>query len=437
MWCGAAGWSEFEPRRPMQADRLFGIGSITKTFVSVILHQLAAEGRLSLDATPASILGPRVEGIGNVERATLRQLMNHTSGIPSWEDAAEWQREGRGALLEVDRTWGKEDTLAYIRGEPALFAPGERYSYSNSNFTILGLVVEAVTGNDLVEVIERRIRRPAALDSVFLEGFEPVPEERLAGRHHFATPDFRDAAGVNAAFPEIEGGLIDVSASNLSVEWAAGGMVASAGDLARYGVAIFDGTLLSDEALDALLTFRPIQWSSPADEAAEPEPVLETGYGLFRRRLGAFRVLGHAGDVLGYSAWLYYEPTSQVALSVLANAGTMHAGPGVGAGGTILRDDRFIAAAIAAARASRGPLRTAGDIHHSRPCRYTRPIAEEHRRHSHGRAVSSNVASIPGFCVRGIGMRKWRPSCPSPLAGTGSPFIARCGVGFLAIGLKP
>lgn len=354
VWCGAEGWSSLEPRLPMQPDHLFGIGSITKTFVSVVLHQLAAESRLSLDATPASILGSRVEGIANAERATLRQLMNHTSGIPSWEDDIEWQREGRGALLQVARTWGKDDTLDYIRGESPLFAPGERYRYSNSNFTVLGLVVEAVTGNDLVSVIERRIRRPADLDSVFLEGFEPIPVERLAGRHHFATPAFREALGVNTAFAELEGGLLDVSASNLSVEWAAGGMVATAGDLARYGVAIFDGTLLSDEALDGLLTFRTIQWSSPADENAEPEPLVETGYGLFRRKLGEFQVLGHAGDVLGYSAWLYYEPSNQIALSVLANAGTMHAGPGVGAGSEIMRDGRFIAAAIAAARASGG-----------------------------------------------------------------------------------
>lgn len=355
-WCGAYGWSSRELGEPMQPDRLLGIGSITKTFISVILHQLADEDRLSLDATPASIVGDPLEGIANADKATLWQLMNHTSGIPSWEDDAEWQRDGRGAALDVERTWGKLDALEYIRGEPPLFAPGEDYSYSNSNFTILGLVVEAVTGEDLVAVIEERIRRPAGLDSVFLEGFEPVPQERLARRYHFATAEFRETAGVHPAFPEVDGGLIDVSASNLSVEWAAGGMVASAPDLARYGVAVFDGTLLSAEALDALMTFRPIRWSSPDESDAAREPVVETGFGFFRHKLGRFHVLEHTGDVLGYSAFLFYEPGNRVALAILANAGTMHAGRGVGIGNAVLRDDRFIAAAIAVARDAQGEV---------------------------------------------------------------------------------
>src|SRR5690606_29933214 len=79
------------------------------------------------------------------------------------------------------------------------------------------------------------------------------------------------------------------------------------------------------------------------------QPLSETGYGVFRRRIGEHVVMGHGGDVLGYSAWLYYVPEHRIALAVLANAGTMHAGPDVGAGSVILGDGRFIDAAIAAA----------------------------------------------------------------------------------------
>ena len=346
-WSGAAGWSNLEARRPMRPDELFGIGSITKTFVSVILHQLASEGRVELDAAPASYLGDELDGIANVEDATLYQLMNHTSGIPSWEDQLDWQRDGRGETLDPVRLWGKTDTLAYIVGKPALFPPGARYSYSNSNFTILGRVIEVVTGNDIVDEIEARIRRPAGLEHIYLEGFEPVPASKLATRYHFDTRSFRESAGINPAFRKIDDTYIDVSATNLSVEWAAGGMVANATDLARYAIAIFDGTLLDARSLARLQTFRLTKELQGAGR--DNQPLSETGYGVFRRRIGEHVVMGHGGDVLGYSAWLYYVPEHRIALAVLANAGTMHAGPDVGAGSVILGDGRFIDAAIAAA----------------------------------------------------------------------------------------
>ncbi len=345
IWSGTAGWSDIENRQAVTPEQLFGIGSITKTFTSVILQQLADEGQLDLDAPLASLLGDEVNGIANANTATVRQLMNHTSGIPSWEDDATWKREGRGAELDPGHVWGKTETLRYIQGQPALFAPGAQYSYSNSNFTLLGRVVEVVTGKDLVAVIEARIRRPVGIDSIFLEGFEPIPANRHATRYHFNTPDFRRDAGLNAAFVPVDDQLINVAATNLSVEWAAGGMVAAAGDLARYAVAVFDGTLLSEQAIADLVTFRPVRDARPEDTA----PVAETGYGVFRRYLGEHRVLGHGGDVLGYSGWLYYEPESGVALAILTNAGTMHAGPGVGAGSVVSGDGRFMDAAIALA----------------------------------------------------------------------------------------
>jgi D-alanyl-D-alanine carboxypeptidase len=97
---------------------LFGVGSITKTFVAVVILQLAEEGRLDLNATAESLLGSAVAGVPNVATATLGQLLNHTSGVPSWEDDPAWIRDGRGDRLDVGRIWDKTATLAYIRGTP-------------------------------------------------------------------------------------------------------------------------------------------------------------------------------------------------------------------------------------------------------------------------------------------------------------------------------
>jgi len=139
VWTGTAGASNVQTGEPVRPDMLFGIGSITKTFLAVVTLQLVEEERLRLSDSVASVLGDVVRGIANAEHATIAQLLNHTSGVPSWEDDPIWIREGRGASLEVNRVWGKPDTLAYIKGHPPAAAPGETYGYSNTNYTLLGL----------------------------------------------------------------------------------------------------------------------------------------------------------------------------------------------------------------------------------------------------------------------------------------------------------
>ncbi len=257
VWTGVAGQADLEAGTPVRADMLFGVGSITKTFAAVVVLQLAEEGRLDLNATAASLLGAAVDGIPNADQATIAQLLNHTGGVPSWEDDSAWIHEGRGDRLDPTRIWGKTATLTYIRGHQPLAPPGKAFSYANTNFTLLGMVIEKVTGADAGDEIHRRILVPLGLADIHLEGFEPVPEARVAHRYHWATPTFRHDAGINPAFPEIRPGLIDASRSNLSVEWTAGGMVATARDLARYAVALRDGRLLKPESMKFLTEWFP------------------------------------------------------------------------------------------------------------------------------------------------------------------------------------
>jgi D-alanyl-D-alanine carboxypeptidase len=216
VWTGVAGMANLQTGAPVRSDMLFGVGSITKTFVAVVILQLAEEGRLDLNSTAALLLGAAVAGIPNADKATLAQLLNHTGGVPSWEDDPAWIHDGRGERLDPYLTWSKAATLPYIKGHAALAPPGEKFSYANTNFTLLGMVIEKVTGNEAVDEIHRRILTPLGLKNIHLEGFEPMPPGQLPHRYHWATPTFRQEAGVNAAFPEVRPGLIDVSRSNLS-----------------------------------------------------------------------------------------------------------------------------------------------------------------------------------------------------------------------------
>jgi len=330
-WSGTAGMADLEAGTPVGRDMLLGIGSITKTFVAVVVLQLVEEGRLDLDATPESILGSAVDGIPNADKATVAELLNHTGGVPSWEDDPAWISDGRGATLEVDRIWGKTETLPYIKGHEPLAAPGVAYSYANTNYTLLGMIIEAVTGADAVTEIHRRILDPLGLEDIYLEGFEPVPAERLPHRYHWATPTFREDAGVNEAFSEVRSDLIDVSHSNLSVEWTAGGMVASARDLVRYVQALRGGRLLEPESMEFMLDWFP---------AGERRQV---GHNVFRSEYpDGLAVIGHSGSVLGFTASVYWVEGTDVAVAVVANVGTMHSGRVPASAGSVARARPFI-----------------------------------------------------------------------------------------------
>ena len=358
IWAGAVGFANIETRARSNAAYLYGIGSITKTFVACVVQQLADEGRLNLDVTPADILGnSALRGIPNADTATLRQLLAHTSGIPTWEFDADWIRRGRGDQLLTDRYWRKDETLDYIRGtrHPATNAPGKGYAYSNSNYTILGLVIEKVTGNDVLSEIRHRILTPLGLADIKLEGFEPIDPIRIPARYHFNTPEFRRDAGLHSTFRPVSASLIDVSSSNLSTEWTAGGLMATARDLAEFTRALRDGQVVGEAAFKRMLTF------TPADEPGE-----EAGQGLFREPLQNGSLIGYDGGVLGFGGVMGWLEGEDLVVVILTNVGTMHAGDDAYFPLKLVKTASFVSAARRLAR-ELSPRGAPGDLHRPVP----------------------------------------------------------------------
>lgn len=319
VWTGVAGLADVQSGRPVDEATIFGIGSITKLFVTVVILQLVQEKRLSLDATLLALLGQgAMRGIANAATATVGQLLAHTAGVPSWEDDPAWIHKGRGDGLDPAHHWSKTEALDFIRDTTALNPPGMAFSYSNSGFTILGLIIERVTGHTAESEIHRRIILPLGLGSTYLEGFEPPQAGRLPHRYHYATPVFRATAGIAPGFPtvrpELSPALIDASSSNLSVEWTAGGMISSPVDLVRLAGALRDGELLSAESLAYMQAWRPARPNTPI------------GHGLFRFGTPAGALLGHNGSVLGFTGSLWWAEKGDAIVAVLANVGSMHAG---------------------------------------------------------------------------------------------------------------
>lgn len=235
--CLRAGYSDLSNQTPLQDKTTFGIGSITKVFVAVVILQLVEEENLSLDDTVSSLLpsNPFLTNDPHASVARIRDFLNHHSGIASWEDDADWIPAGRGRDIQPGKTWRKDETLGYVKpSASAALTPGE-FSYANSNYTLLGLIIERVTGRTSEGEIRQRILEHLGMRSTYIEGFEtpqPDGQDPTPRRYHWNTPAFHETAGISPHFTSVphRNDLVDVSASNLSVSWMAGGDLGVGGE---------------------------------------------------------------------------------------------------------------------------------------------------------------------------------------------------------------
>lgn len=318
VWEGSAGWVDIEQETRLHNGVAFGIGSITKVFVAVLVMQLAEEGLLSLDDRLGNWLAQEeFENVANFSTATVRQLLSHHSGIPSWEDDSDWIRHARGALSVPHKQWTTSEPLNFIRHKKALCEAGREFNYSNTNFTLLGLLIEQVTGQRLGAQLEQRILSPLGLSSTYLESFATAKDVAVSNRYHWANDLFKNTAGISEHFHAAGQALVNVSNTNLSVEWAAGGIVSTSRDLAHFFLALRNRALLNSQSMSQMQA-----WAPTRDDG-------EVGLSLFRINTSVGPAIGHGGNVLGFSASAWWFEGIDCVVAVLTNVGSMHAGPNV------------------------------------------------------------------------------------------------------------
>ncbi|WP_211231026.1 serine hydrolase domain-containing protein [Streptomyces sulphureus] len=231
MAAGIADTASGERARP---DQRFRIASNTKSFVSTVLLQLEGEGRLSLDDSVEKWLPGVVRGNGNAGKdITVRQLLNHTSGIYDPTEEPEFfapylERE------EWDHVYTPREVIARAVRHKPLFEPGGGWSYSNTNYLLAGLVIEAVTRHSAPSEIQRRILTPLGLEDTSF----PLTDPAIHGPHLHGY----DLAGR------------DMTRFSPSYDWTAGAMISTVDDLARFHRALFTGKLLRPAQQRELLT---------------------------------------------------------------------------------------------------------------------------------------------------------------------------------------
>lgn len=318
-WNFFAGCSDIFTKTPIGDETTFGIGSITKLFVAVVIFQLVQEKKFRLEDQAISILDTNIlDDIPHAAETSIRRLLSHRGGIPSWEDEPKWIVDGRGKNIDAQKIWKKEETLDYVRrpGDPGLTVG--KFSYANTNYTILGLIIQRVTGNTAEAEIRRRILQPLNMGSTYVEGFEQPLSDQTPHRYHWATENFRRTAGISPKyFSQVRADLVDVTGTNLSVSWMAGGMISNPKDLLKFAVALQNGALLDPASMNNFM-----EWHE-ADEN------MDMGHGIFRLKRADLPGIwvGHNGGVLGFTAALWWNVDGSCAVSILSNVGASHAHP--------------------------------------------------------------------------------------------------------------
>jgi len=267
-WRGASGVTELGEHEPAPVAGRFRVGSITKTFVSTVVLQLVGEGRLRLTDSVQRWLPGLLPGGREI---TLRHLLQHTSGLYNYTDDLFVSDEE--FLRNRFRTYRPRELVAIANRHDPLFPPGTRWSYSNTNYIVLGLVVERVTGRPYGASVAQRILRPLSLEHTWSPGVIPA----IPGPHaHGYLPVVRNGQTVP----------VDVTALNPSVAWAAGEMISTTRDLNRFYGGLLSCRLLSPALLREMKTIAP-----------------EGQYGLGLQRIAlpdGRELWGHTGGIPGY-----------------------------------------------------------------------------------------------------------------------------------------
>ncbi|MCX4524446.1 MULTISPECIES: serine hydrolase [unclassified Streptomyces] len=281
-WTGATGFADVDTRRPTRPDMRHRVGSITKTFTATAVLQQSARGRIALDRPVGDYLPGLVPGERG-RKITVRMLLNHTSGIDDYIiEAFPSLRENSPQSLDDFRyrTLRPATLIGYGMNRPQLFEPGTDWSYSNTNYLLLGELLREVTGEDPERVITRDVIREAGLRSTYFPGTDPV----IRGPHSKMYENLR--------------GLLDpprdYSDYNMTMAGTAGALVSTTQDLNTFYRALLQGDLLPAAQLREMRTTVPVKGPDGA-------VAIRYGLGIYSMDTPCGPAWGHDGGVFGAS----------------------------------------------------------------------------------------------------------------------------------------
>ena len=268
---------------PVDPDVAWNIGSVTKTFVAVVVLQLAEEGRIDLDAG----IEPYLPDLADADRITPRDLLQHTSGLGEYKNDP-------AVLADAQREWTPSELIAVAEKAGRQGEPGGPHRYSNTNYIVLGEIIEAVTGHSWSDEVRTRIVEPLGMTNTSL-----ITTEQPVG------------------YQLVNGAFIDTTLmTNPSIGGAAGALQSTGHDLLIFAKALLDGTLLTRASSAAMTTF------VPGDDYSDFGIRHSYGLGIEEYANDTITIIGHMGTGDAQSAFLGYDPQHDTAVAVMTNTAT-------------------------------------------------------------------------------------------------------------------
>jgi D-alanyl-D-alanine carboxypeptidase len=294
----ATGFADTATKERMTTDHRLLSGSVGKTYVAAVAMQLIQEGKIGLDMPISRYLGrePWFARLPNARDITVRQLMTHTSGLTRYEFTDAFTRDLTNSPSQV---WRPEQLLSYILGSKPAFEAGDGWEYSDTNYIVLGMIIERVTGRGYYDLLLERVVGPLHLTNTV-----PSDSRRIANlAQGYAGP--RNPFGGKDAM--LENGEMII---NPQFEWTGGGIASTAEDLARWGKLLYEGQAFDPVMLPQVVEGVP----------ARLGPNTRYGLGVIIRDTPLGPTYGHSGFFPGYQAELVYLPTDSVAVSFQVNS---------------------------------------------------------------------------------------------------------------------
>ncbi len=283
------GFADLENDVPATAETVFRIGSITKQFTSAAIMKLMEQGKLSLDDTLQKFL-PNFPAQGN--RVTVRHLLNHTSGIKSYTSLGpKW---ARGVRLDL----APDSLIALFANEPFDFKPGNAWSYDNSGYFLLGMIIEKLSGKTYGQYVQDELFTPLGLKSTIYCDQAPLIKHRAQG--YALRPD---------------GKFINAEPLSMTQPYAAGSLCSTVNDLAAWTLALSSGKVVSPASYKLMSTPGTLNDGKP----------LTYGFGLGTGVLGGHRQVSHNGGINGFISELHHYPDDSLVTVVLTNTGALTA----------------------------------------------------------------------------------------------------------------
>ncbi len=275
------GFADIENQVPVTPQTVFRIGSVTKQFTSAAVMQLVEQGKVSLDDDITKYI-PRYPTRG--QQITVRHLMNHTSGIPSYTDVGAF-----GAMIRSDLS--HESLVALISPMSLMFEPGANFYYNNTGYYMLGMLIEQVTGKKYGEYLDEKLFRPNGLTGTTYCDTRRIIPRRAHGYDRDQT------------------GLVNTTFISMDLPYAAGSLCSTVGDLVAWTSKLASGAVVSQGSYREMTS--PVKLTS-----GRP---MNYGFGLSADTMRGHRVVQHGGGINGFISSLVHLPDDSLIVTVLTN----------------------------------------------------------------------------------------------------------------------